>query len=110
MIRKTYPDWSPSGFICLADLNQFRIQYVQDVLEEGKNKLPPLEDEVRQSQMEQELLSKNINIEFDRQLTFGERLSDKMAEFGGSWRFIVAFAFTIILWIAINSAIAIVFV
>lgn len=107
MIRKTYPDWSPSGFICLADLNQFRIQYVQDVLEEGKSKLPALEDEVRQSQMEQELLSKNINIEFDRRLTFGERLSDKIAEFGGSWRFIIAFAVTLFLWIAINSVILI---
>ena len=35
-IRKKHPDWSSSGFICLADLNHFRTEYVQDVLEEAK--------------------------------------------------------------------------
>jgi uncharacterized membrane protein len=43
-----------------------------------------LEAQVMRSLKEHELLSKNINIEFDRQLTFGERLADKIAEFGGS--------------------------
>ena len=32
-IRKTYPDWSSSGFICISDLNQFRANYVKNVLE-----------------------------------------------------------------------------
>jgi hypothetical protein len=32
-IRKTHPDWSSSGFICISDLNQFRANYVKNVLE-----------------------------------------------------------------------------
>jgi uncharacterized membrane protein len=62
-----------------------------------------LEEQVMRSLKEHELLSKNINIEYDRQLTFGERLADKIAEFGGSWGFIMVFTSFFLLWIAINS-------
>ena len=102
-IRKKHPDWSSSGFICLADLNHFRAEYVQDVLEAEKDELSSLEAEVVRSLKEHELLSKNVNLEFDRELTFGERLADKVAEFGGSWRFIISFAVVLAVWIAINS-------
>jgi uncharacterized membrane protein len=102
-IRKTRPDWSPPGYICIADLNQFRAEYVKDVLETEKGELSTLEEQVMKSLKEHELLSKNINIEFDRRLTLGERLADKIAEFGGSWRFIISFSGVFLLWIAVNS-------
>src|SRR4030042_2130814 len=62
-IQKTHPDWSPSGFVCLSDLNQFRAKYVQDVLQANKGELSALEDRVVSSLKEEELLSANINIE-----------------------------------------------
>lgn len=34
--------------------------------------------------------------------TFGERLSDKIAAFGGSWTFIITFLSFILLWIVVN--------
>jgi uncharacterized membrane protein len=102
-IRKTLPDWALSGFICIADLNRFRAKYVRDVLEADKGELSTLEEQVMKSLKEHELLSKNINIEFDRQLTIGERLADQIADFGGSWRFIFGFSGLFILWIAVNS-------
>jgi uncharacterized membrane protein len=105
IIRKTHPDWSPSGFICNPDLNHFRTEYVRNVLEIEKGELSTLEEQVVKSLKEQELLSQNINIEFDRQLTFGERLADKIAEFGGSWRFIIFFTSFLFLWILINTII-----
>jgi uncharacterized membrane protein len=103
VIRKTNIDWSPSGYICLTDLNQFRAKYVKDVLETEKGDLSTLEEQVMKSLREHELLSKNINIEFDRQLTLGERLADQIAEFGGSWRFILIFSGIFLVWVAINS-------
>lgn len=106
-IRKTHPDWSPSGFICISDLNQFRAKYVKDVLETGKGELSTLEEQVLRSLKENELLSKNINIEFDQKLTFGERLADRIADFGGSWKFIVIFVGVLLLWVAANSVILI---
>jgi uncharacterized membrane protein len=106
-IKKTHPDWSPSGFICTSDLNQFRAKYVRDVLEAEKGELSTLEEHVVRSLKQQELLSRNINIEFDQQLTFGERLADKMAEYAGSWWFVAGFFGALLLWIAINSVVLI---
>ena len=66
-----------------------------------------LEEQVVNSLKEHELLSKDINIEFDRKLTLGERLADKMAEYAGSWRFIGIFFGVLLLWIALNSIVLI---
>jgi uncharacterized membrane protein len=105
MIRKTHPDWTPGGFICIPDLNRFRADYVEDVLEAEKGELSSLEDEVVKSLREQELLSRNINVEFDRQLSFGERLADRIATFGGSWSFLILFFSILLVWVVTNSVI-----
>ncbi|OGO07061.1 MAG: hypothetical protein A2Z76_01915, partial [Chloroflexi bacterium RBG_13_56_8b] len=103
IIRKTHPDWSSSGFICLADLDQVRADYVKNVLETEKGELSTLEEEVIKSLKEQELLSENINVEFNQKLTFGQRLSDKLSNYAGSWGFIIIFGIVILLWIIINT-------
>ena len=102
-IRKKVPDWSDFGYICLNDLNHFRAQYVEDVLEEDKGELSLIEAEVVRSMTEHELLSRDINTDFEEQLTLGERLADRVAEFGGSWNFILCFAAILLLWIVTNS-------
>lgn len=105
IIRKTYPDWSSTGFICLSDLDKFRTEYVKSVLETEKGELSTLEEEVVRSLSEQEILSKNINIEFDQKLTFGQRLSDKLSDYAGSWGFILLFVGVLVIWIIINTVI-----
>jgi uncharacterized membrane protein len=107
IIRRTHPDWSSGGFICRADLDRFRTEYVREVLETGKGELSTLEEEVLKSLKEQELLSENINVEFEQKLTFSQRLSDKMAGSAGSWGFLITFGVVILLWIIINSALLI---
>ncbi len=104
-IRKEHPDWSASGFICLSDLNHCRAAYFEDILELDKGELSTLEAEVVRSLREEEaLLSKNVNVEFDRVLTFGERVADHVAEFGGSWEFIISFGCFLLLWLVLNAA------
>jgi len=103
IIRRKYPEWSPSGFICLSDLNRFRAAYVQEVLQADRGELSALETAVVRSLEEHELLSKNINVEFEEKRTLGQRVADKMAEFGGSWRFISLFIAVMVIWIIINT-------
>jgi len=103
LIRKKYPEWTSDCFICIKDLNKFRAEYVQDVLEMEKGEITAIEEEVVKSLAKQELLSRNINAEFERQLTLGEKASDKLAEFGGSWRFIMLFMSVLFVWIVINT-------
>jgi uncharacterized membrane protein len=107
LIRKTYPDWSSDGFICLTDLDKFKADYVRNVLETEKGELSTLEEDVMKSLREQEILSENINVEFDQKLTLGQRLSDKLADYAGSWVFILTFLGIIVLWIVVNSVLLI---
>jgi uncharacterized membrane protein len=107
LIRKTHPDWSPEGHICLSDLNNFREEYVRQVLETEQGALSTLEEQVMKSLKEEELLSKNINVEFEQKLTAGERWADRIADFGGSWRFIGIFAAILIVWIVMNTVVLI---
>lgn len=102
-IKKKYLDWSSKDYICLPDLNHFRMEHVQNILEAERGDLSELEMEVVKSVGEQELLSKDINAEFDSTLTFGQHIADNVAEFGGSWRFIIIFGIVLFLWIIINS-------
>ncbi|MHB9073785.1 MAG: DUF1003 domain-containing protein [Desulfobaccales bacterium] len=102
-IRKKHPDWDDQGYICQADLNHFRGEYVEDVLEEEMGQISSLHEEVLESLKEHEILSKNINLEFEQELTVWERMSDKVASFGGSWRFIVGFGVVIAIWVVVNS-------
>jgi len=103
LIRKECPAWSSGGYICRTDLDRFRAQYVGEVLKNEKVELTVLEGTVRQTMKDHELLAKNINIEFDRQLSFGERLSDHIADFAGSWTFIISFTGVMFLWIVVNT-------
>ncbi len=50
-----------------------------------------------------EIVSKNVNVLNDEQLTFGERLADRLAEVAGSWRFIGTYLVMMALWIGVNT-------
>jgi uncharacterized membrane protein len=107
IIMKQYPSWSSTGFICIQDLNHFREEYVKDVLARGKGEVSVLEEQVMRSLKEHELVSTNINAEFNRKLTFGEHMADKLAVYAGSWRFISIFLAVLLLWICINTVVLI---
>jgi uncharacterized membrane protein len=102
-IKKGTPGLDPKGFICHADLGDFRKDYVKEVLEDEIGELSALDQEVVESLHQHEILSSDIEKQFEKKLTFGERLSDRIAEFGGSWKFLITFGVVIIVWIAANA-------
>lgn len=103
LILKDTPEWTSDKYICETDLAAYRVKYVQSILQEEKGALSELEESVLQNIKNHELVSQNIESQFERKWTFGERLSDKIAEFGGSWTFIILFASFMFVWIVINS-------
>ena len=104
-IREIHPDWSSQGFICIADLIRYRAEYVKDVIKADKGELSILEEQVIKSLKEQDLLSKNINVEYDRQRSFGEKMADRLANFGGSWLFLGIFCGVLLIWLVMNSVV-----
>ncbi|MGE8561947.1 MAG: DUF1003 domain-containing protein [Acinetobacter sp.] len=107
-ISHDFPGWSPRDFICQADLAKYRIQYVHSLLKSERGEVTDLEYEVINSMQQHELITKNIETKLDQQWTFGEKLADKIASFGGSWAFLICFAIFLALWIIVNTVVVVV--
>ena len=101
--KKKVSDLDSKAFICFEDLGNFRRDYVKEVLEDEIGELSALDNEVIQSLEQHEILSADISKQFEKKLTFGERLSDHIAEFGGSWKFLITFGAVLVGWIALNA-------
>jgi len=102
-IQAAHPDWNPDGYICSDDLNHFRTEHVEDLLEAEKGELDELEAGVIKALRKGDVVASNVAEEFEEQATFGQRVADKVAEFGGSWAFMGSFGAVLALWIALNS-------
>jgi uncharacterized membrane protein len=48
------------------------------------------------------ILSENIEPEIGSKLTTGQKMADKIAQFGGSWIFIIVFFSFLVLWMVVN--------
>jgi uncharacterized membrane protein len=103
IIRKEHAGWNPDGYICTPDLNAYREKYVLQLLEADKGELSHLEEEVARSIREQDILSRNPNEEYEGSTSLGGRAADRVASFGGSWRFVILFGLFILVWIGINA-------
>lgn len=104
-IKKKLSNWDPKGHICYPDLNKFRIEHVQDVLETERGELSHLDKAVVSSLRKHDVLTKNVNSEFEKKLTVSQRLADGVSAFVGSWSFIIIFFGVLISWIAVNTII-----
>jgi len=105
IIKSKFPSWSPGGYICFSDLHKYRTEYLETILEQDKGELSNIDQEVIKSLRKQAVIAKNINKEFETELTFGQRMADKVAEFGGSWTFLSLFAVVLFIWVIINSVV-----
>ena len=108
LIQRTTGSWSYEGLICTDDLHRYRHEYVKSLLEAERGELTALDNEVLESLRQQEILSRNPEEELQAGLTAGQRLADRVAAFGGSWRFLILFAVVVVLWIAVNSVVLII--
>jgi uncharacterized membrane protein len=65
--------------------------------------LAKLQQIVRKAFDEEKLILENLLHQPDEILTKGQTISDKVASFGGSWKFIILFSVILFLWITFNT-------
>ena len=80
-------------------------ELVKQILEKGKTLKDSNIDEELIHELISGKVSKNINNSHDENLTLGQRTADKIATFGGSWRFIIIFGVVLVIWIIGNAII-----
>lgn len=101
-IRHDHPHLEADAQISRQELARYRSLYVAELLKEEHGELSELDREVAESLARHETLAENPEEEYDDHRTLGERLSDGLATFGGSWAFLISFAVFLGVWMLIN--------
>jgi uncharacterized membrane protein len=102
LIRQDFPALQPTDIIDRAVIADYRGRYVEDLLKAERGEITALERDVVDSLRSQEILATNVEDMIDSGRTVGERLADRVAQFGGSWTFITAFFLLLAVWMGAN--------
>jgi uncharacterized membrane protein len=103
-IREDYPSLGDHDYIALNEVERYRTLYVEEMLKLEHGELTELDRQVAESLADHDTIVENIEEDFEEQRSFGERVSDALAEFGGSWAFLISFFVVLVGWMAINIA------
>jgi uncharacterized membrane protein len=81
--------------------------HLRDIVKKRFNKeidqLPEHEQRVIEHFNDRLPISHDTNQEFEKEITFGQKLADKVAKFGGSWTFIIIFGLILLSWVLLNA-------
>jgi uncharacterized membrane protein len=75
---------------------------IDQLLSEENDHLKKLHLIVKETIEAEKLITQNLANPPEEILTKGQKISDKVARFGGSWKFIILFGFVLTLWIIFN--------
>lgn len=76
---------------------------LESLLNKEKEHLKTLQQIVTNTIAEEELIIHNLLNPPKELLSRGQQISDKVARFGGSWKFIIVFCIVLLLWVAVNT-------
>lgn len=102
LVKSEHPDFGTECYISLAELNHYRRHYLTSLIIQEKGELATIDKDVMDAIKNNAILSENIQDEIEADLTFGQKIADRVAAFGGSWTFIITFFSFIIIWMSIN--------
>lgn len=104
MIAEEVKDCSGDSLICDEDLARFRRRYVEGLLEAERGELSDLDRHVLDSFEKGALtVQASADDKAESKATFGQRVADRVASFGGSWTFILSFLAILVTWMGVNA-------
>jgi uncharacterized membrane protein len=101
-IQEANPSFNEKSYLAKSELNVFREKYITDYLTKELGELSSLEHKVIDSFQNHSILTDNIEDDDKTALSFGQKIADKVATFGGSWTFILSFCAFLVIWIMVN--------
>ncbi|HEY3278871.1 MAG TPA: DUF1003 domain-containing protein [Gemmatimonadales bacterium] len=103
LIKQDRPEWEAKRGICHNCLEQYRAKKFVGYLEAEYQKLSDLEQSIVSKVTRRGRVSKLVHREFESSMSFGDHIADRVAHFGGSWRFIMLFGGILVAWMAVNT-------
>ncbi len=101
LIATDYPGFGDDKYININTLQQYRKKYLQIIIDNETGMAVKVEQDMMAALTAQELMATDNSK--DAPLSTGEKMADKVAEFGGSWTFIISFGTVLVVWIVLNS-------
>jgi len=101
LIKKEFPDFNDNDCIAVNELNVYRQQYISNYLSTEIGALSAMENSVISS-LKQDKSIVSIVEDEEETRNLGQRVADRVADFGGSWTFIISFVVFIAIWIGSN--------
>ena len=83
-------------------MNPEKAKYIHNLLNTENDHLRKLHEIVCQAVEQEKLILQKIEEPVTEKLSTGQRIADKVARFGGSWKFILSFMAILIFWIIFN--------
>jgi len=103
LIQKEHPNVTSENSISISELNHYREKYLSEYLIKEVGELSTLEEDVLKTIQDETIISTKLDgLDDIGDYTYGQRLADKVASFGGSWSFIILFGIFIFIWMLIN--------
>ncbi len=104
-IRVDHPELGPDALISRTEVARYRALYVEELLQAEHGEFTQLDRQVAESIARHDTIAENVEAEFEDRRTLGERLSDHLASFGGSWTFIIIFGVWLAMWVVFNQTV-----
>jgi uncharacterized membrane protein len=101
LIKLQHPELNEKGYISIQELKKFNRMFAEKALKRDNPILSKSEQEILNSIGSDDLLSRPPEAD-EEETTFGQRMADKIARFGGSWKFIISFGVVCTIWMSVN--------
>lgn len=102
MILKDFPQAHNSSFICSEHFVHYRLAKMDAMIENDYQQNDKVNAQLSKILANHTYRVVDVNSELESSLTFGQRVADGVARFGGSWAFIISFVVVMLVWMLLN--------
>ena len=102
-IKRDYPQSKPTDYICGHHLLKYRLEHVDALINADMKQTKKINQKLTKALQSDDYDIIDVNDSLSESLTFGQKVSDDVARFGGSWGFIFVFMFVLIGWMIVNG-------
>ena len=102
LIQKENPQFAANNYMSVSELNYYREKYIEQFLNSQISNLTELDKTVLGSLKDNSTLTDKLDPEDKQVITYGQKIADRVATFGGSWTFIISFCMFLVIWISVN--------
>ncbi|WP_019792143.1 DUF1003 domain-containing protein, partial [Streptococcus sobrinus] len=102
LIKHDHPQLKDDDFISNKNLLHYRLIFLNNTIERAQVTNDYIRETVYEVTKNGDYQTMDVQEALDSKVTFGQRIADDVARFGGSWTFIISFTLFMAIWMAVN--------